>query len=44
MKYRNLGQTGIDVSSIVMGCWSIGGGFTWGPQDGKICGSVTDRL
>lgn len=35
MEYRNLGQTGIEVSSIVMGCWAIGGGFTWGPQDEK---------
>ena len=35
MEYRNLGQTGINVSSIVMGCWAIGGGFTWGSQDEK---------
>jgi len=35
MKYRKLGQTNIDISSIVMGCWAIGGGATWGEQDEK---------
>jgi aryl-alcohol dehydrogenase-like predicted oxidoreductase len=35
MKYRKLGSTGIDISTIVMGCWAIGGGYTWGEQDGR---------
>jgi aryl-alcohol dehydrogenase-like predicted oxidoreductase len=25
----------MDVSAIVMGCWGIGGGYTWGEQDEK---------
>ncbi len=35
MKYRKLGSTDIDISRIVMGCWAIGGGYTWGEQDEK---------
>ena len=35
MKYRKFGSTGIDISTIVMGCWAIGGGYTWGAQDEK---------
>jgi aryl-alcohol dehydrogenase-like predicted oxidoreductase len=30
MKYRNLGNTGLNVSEIGFGAWAIGGG--WGPQ------------
>ena len=33
MKYRKFGSTGIDISTIVMVCWAIGGGYTWGEQD-----------
>jgi aryl-alcohol dehydrogenase-like predicted oxidoreductase len=33
MQYRKLGATDIYVSAIVFGCWSIGGGYTWGQQD-----------
>ena len=33
MKYRKFGSTDIDISTIVMGCWAIGGGYTWGEQD-----------
>ena len=33
MQYRKLGETDIDVSVVCMGCWSIIGGFNWGPQD-----------
>jgi len=33
MRYRTLGQTGITVSTVAMGCWAIVGDSTWGPQD-----------
>ena len=35
MKYRKFGSTDIEISRIVMGCWAIGGGYTWGEQDEK---------
>ncbi len=33
MRMRKLGRTDIQVSVICQGCWSIVGGFNWGPQD-----------
>ena len=33
MEYRNLGRSGVSVSAIAMGCWGIGGDWTWGAQD-----------
>lgn len=33
MKYRNLGRTDIQVSTVCLGCWSLIGDFTWGDQD-----------
>ncbi|MFW5985529.1 MAG: aldo/keto reductase [Halanaerobiaceae bacterium] len=33
MEYKKLGQSGLEVSTISMGCWAIVGGSTWGPQD-----------
>ena len=33
MKLRKLGRTDIEVSTVCMGCWSIVGDETWGPQD-----------
>ncbi|OGP71500.1 MAG: hypothetical protein A2W09_05640 [Deltaproteobacteria bacterium RBG_16_50_11] len=35
MEFRKLGVADIDVSAIALGCWSIGGGYTWGDQDEK---------
>jgi myo-inositol catabolism protein IolS len=34
MDYRDLGRTGIRVSTIGMGCWAIGGD-AWGPVDDR---------
>lgn len=33
MKYRELGQSELNVSTIAMGCWAIAGDAMWGPQD-----------
>jgi len=33
MKYRKLGKTDIEVSTVCFGCWALAGGFNWGPQD-----------
>ena len=33
MRYRTLGRTDIEVSTVAMGCWAIVGDETWGPQD-----------
>ena len=35
MKYTKFGSTDIEISTIAMGCWAIGGGYTWGEQDEK---------
>ena len=35
MKYKKFGSTDIDISTIVLGCWAIGGGYNWGDQDEK---------
>jgi aryl-alcohol dehydrogenase-like predicted oxidoreductase len=32
MQYRELGNSGIQVSMVGFGCWAIIGGFTWGDQ------------
>jgi myo-inositol catabolism protein IolS len=32
VKYCTLGQTGISVSVVAMGCWALAGGRVWGPQ------------
>ena len=33
MEYRKLGRTGLEVSTVCMGCWASIGDDTWGPQD-----------
>jgi len=33
VQYTQLGTTGIEVSSVALGCWGLIGGLTWGPQD-----------
>ena len=35
MKYRKLGSSDIELSEIALGCWALGGGYTWGAQDEK---------
>lgn len=32
MKYKQLNGN-IEISEIVLGCWALGGGYTWGDQD-----------
>ena len=34
MKYRKL-KNSIEISEIILGCWALGGGYTWGEQDDK---------
>ncbi len=33
MRYQPLGQSGLSVSAVSMGCWALAGDATWGPQD-----------
>jgi myo-inositol catabolism protein IolS len=33
MRYQALGDSGIRVSEIALGCWGFAGGSMWGPQD-----------
>ena len=33
MRYAMLGNTGIEVSRMALGCWPFAGGKVWGPQD-----------
>ena len=33
MRYATLGNTGIEVSRMALGCWPFAGGRVWGPQD-----------
>lgn len=33
MNYRELGESGLKVSEVTLGCWAIAGDATWGPQD-----------
>ena len=35
MKYRKLAGTEIELSAVALGCWALGGGYTWGAQDEK---------
>ena len=35
MEYKQLNNTSIKISEIVLGCWALGGGYTWGEQDAQ---------
>ncbi|MBD3412951.1 MAG: aldo/keto reductase [Candidatus Aminicenantes bacterium] len=35
MKYRTLGNTDLQISTVSFGCWAIIGGFNWGHQEKK---------
>ena len=36
MNYPRLGNTDIRYSELVLGCWALGGGSTWGDQDEEL--------
>ena len=42
MEYRELGRTGMEVSTIGMGCWAIGGD-AWGPVEDAHSLAAIDR-
>lgn len=42
MQYTTLPHTGIAISQIVLGCWALGGGYTWGDQDDKTSIETVD--
>jgi myo-inositol catabolism protein IolS len=42
MEYRALGRTGLEVSTIGMGCWAIGGD-AWGPVDDRDSMAAIER-
>lgn len=45
MKYNKLGNTDMTVSTIAMGCWTIGGGPTWGkPDDAESIAAIHAAL
>jgi aryl-alcohol dehydrogenase-like predicted oxidoreductase len=35
MKYNKLKHVDTKISEIVLGCWALGGGYTWGDQEDK---------
>lgn len=43
MEYRSLGNSGIQVSPISVGCWSFGGGSYWGAQSQSDVDKVVAR-
>lgn len=45
MEYRPLGHTGLNVSTVAMGCWAIAGGAIWGDQDeGDAVAAIGEAL
>lgn len=43
--FRELGNSGIKISTVTMGCWAIVGDATWGPQDeGDAIGAIRTGL
>jgi myo-inositol catabolism protein IolS len=45
MQYRPLGKTGLNISTVAMGCWAIAGGSVWGDQDeGEAMAAIQTAL
>ncbi len=42
MEYRKLGLTGIEASTVALGCWAFAGGTPWGDQDEGQIGSAVN--
>ena len=40
MKYRILGKTGLEVSTVALGCWQFGGGDLWGGHSAEQCATT----
>ncbi len=43
MKYQTLGRSGLQVSSIMGGCWAFGGGSYWGAQTQQDVNDIVAR-
>jgi len=44
MEYRELGQSGVKISEIILGCWVMGGDYWGGAQDQESIEAVREAL